>query len=171
MPTPLVPRNFDATCIQLLKNFDCGADEFGRIATEWIRCTDEEDSALQAIRDRNTEVFLYNKPNGGLVGFGSLGKTTRKIKKVEVEWSIIPHFGIDFRLRSCPHSVIWSDRYSASIMQDLMALAQDHNTPFLMLKVHTKNLGAIKLYGRLGFCNAGHPNPGGYQAMIIENSQ
>lgn len=169
MPTELVPRTFDASCVPSLAAFDCGADRFGKIATDWIRCVDDGDSALQAMTERQTHVILYYTPANELVGFGSLGKTTRRIKKVVEEWSIIPHVGIARQYRNCPQGVPWYERYSATIMIDLMSLARDHNTPTLMLKVHQDNTGAMILYDRLGFRQLGHPNSAGYVTMTIEN--
>ncbi len=169
MPIELVPRNFDQACLPLVSAFDCGQDKFGKLATDWIRCVDPLNCAIQAIRDRQTQVFLYNNLAGELVGFGSLGKTTRKLKKVEEEWSIVPHFGIAIQLRGLPAGAMWQDRYAASIMGDLMSLARDHQTPTLMLKVHQENTPAMKLYGRLGFKQFCGPNQDGYLTLTIQN--
>src|SRR5436309_3230300 len=139
MPTELVLRKFDLACLPLIAALDCGQDQFGKIATAWIKCVDPDDSAIQAKAEKNTDIYLYNTPAGQLVGFGSLGKTKRKIRGVEEEWSIIPHIGIDAQFRGCPPGVPWHDKYGASIMIDLMALARDHNTPTLMLYVHKDN--------------------------------
>jgi len=169
MPADIVARTFDAACLPELAGFDCGPDQFGTIATDWIRCTDPSDCALQAIAERQTEVILYSTPGGVLVGYGSLGRTTRRIKKVEEIWSIIPHIGIDHAFRGCPTGAAWQDRYAATIMVDLMALAREHGTPTLMLKVHCDNQPARKLYDRLGFMPLGGPNAEGYETMIIAN--
>ena len=168
MPTELVPRKFDAACLPSLSAFSCGQGTFEKIATDWI-CCQENDNALAAIKNRGTEVFLYFTPGNDLVGFGSLGKTLRMVKKVQEEWSIIPHVGIAKVFHGHPPGSKWQDRYAASIMTDLMALARDHNTPTLMLKVHKDNEPAKKLYGRLGFCNLCGPNQDGYLTMTIQN--
>ena len=96
-------ESFDATKLPLLANFDCGIDVFGKIATDWIKCVDPADSALSSMRESQsrglfTEVYLYFEENE-LLGFGSVGTTTRQLKREQQLWSIIPHVGIDIRFR------------------------------------------------------------------------
>lgn len=170
MPAELVIRKFDAACLPSLGAFDCGQDQFGKKATDWIRCVNASDCAIQAMRDRDTEVYLYSTPAGQLVGFGSLGKTKRKVKRVEEEWSIIPHVGIGLQFRGCPKGVPWQDRYAASIMLDLMDVARDHHTPTLLLYVHQDNGPARTLYRRLGFIDLPGLNQAGNVRMIIQNN-
>lgn len=170
MPTELVVRLFDATKLPTLSAFSCGDDQFGKIATDWIKCTDPAKCALQSMADRGTEVFLFYTQADVLVGFGSLGQTTRRNSSRQLEtWSYIPQVGIDQNHKGCPPGVDWSERYAAVIMRILMGRSRGHATPMLMLHVHEDNHRARRLYDNLGFLPLGQPNQARLQAMTIEN--
>lgn len=170
MPTPLLPSVFTAESLPLVEGASFGDCAFGKIATAWIRCFDQYDCALQSIAARGTQVFLYRNTEGDLVGFGSIGTTSRKIRGVQVTWSIIPQVGVVDRFHGKPKGDA-SNKYSTSIMVDLMARAKKHGTPILMLKVHKENTHAVRLYDYLGFVPMGEPNPVGYQIMTVFNCE
>lgn len=116
----LVAQRFDLSKSHLVESFSCGDDPFSCIATDWIRCVNPADSAAQSIFERQTEVFLYYlenalPPDGMVVGFGSLGKAPRKIRRAEEVWSIIPHVGVDESFKGKPDGVQWHERYAAQI--------------------------------------------------------
>ena len=139
------------------------------MATDWIRCVEPKDCAIQAMSQKGTAVFLYHEPNGALIGFGSLGKTYRTVKSVKHEWSIVPHIGISKLFQKQPAECEWHDRYAALLMADLMTRARTHGTSILVLYVHKDNFGARKLYDRLGFKPLGQSNEAGYQKMFVQN--
>lgn len=165
----LAAQRFDESRLALVADLDCGDDKFGQVATDWIRCVEESDSALSDIRNRGTQVWLYYENEGsGLVGFGSVGTTTRKHRRRTQTWAVIPHIGIDVAFRQCPEGAPWNERYSAQIMLHLIQLAKSLSTDDkLLLYVHTENFGARKLYDRLGFTALGQPNPHQYQKMML----
>ncbi len=169
---------FDATRLPLLVSFDCrknssDTDIHGKLATDWIKCVDPNDSPLGPIPDPHnvglvTETFLYFDDDL-LVGFGSVGTTTRTVKREVQIWSIIPHIGVDHRF--CKNSVDWKQRYSALIMVHLIGHARAYNTPRLLLYVHINNPAARKLYDRLAFSALGGPNKKDLQPMYIDMPQ
>jgi ribosomal protein S18 acetylase RimI-like enzyme len=168
MAALLIRETFDASKLTRLEHLDCGKNEFGVTATRWIRCLDPEDSALESMSSRGTQVFLYCADGTDrVIGFGSIGLTTMTVKKVAQTWSIVPHLGVHRDACNYAADEPWYQRYGAQIMCDLMAIAVQHGTEKLVLYVHETNKGARKLYANLGFAALGNPNGQGFQKMIV----
>ena len=171
---PLTCATFSRDSLPLLGTFNCAKDNddvFGQLATDWIKCADPEKNAITSIETLGTRVFLYihtdDSGKEAVAGFGSLGTHTRTIKGKEELWSIIPHLGVDVGFRKYPPGE-WYDCYSAQIVLNLMYMAEQLLTPTLHLLVHPDNIGARKLYDRLGFERFGNITPGGYMRMKVE---
>lgn len=103
MPIALVAELFSNDKLPLAAALNCGDDEWGKVANDWIKCHHPDDSALSSMRDRQTQVFLYFKQDdNSLVGFGSLGLTQRKLAGNLCDFSVIPHVGLDTKFHRYP---------------------------------------------------------------------
>ena len=167
MPFQLVAEQFSQEKLPAVANIDCGSDEWGKVANDWIKCVGTS-TALSSIQTHGTEVFLYfNEDDNALAGFGSLGLTTRKIKGITHEFSTIPQVGLDTRFHRFPQGVPREQRASYLIMNDLiyraMVLAPDN----LLLQVNKDNGRARTLYERMNFVPVGQVNEKGYQVMVL----
>ncbi|HUE70286.1 MAG TPA: hypothetical protein VMP01_05300 [Pirellulaceae bacterium] len=165
MPIDIVAEPFSAAKLAGMADLNCGNNEHGRIATNWILGTNPDDSVLCDLKAHpDLQVFLYYEVGTDrLVGFGSLGLTTRS----GLEFSIIPHMGIDVQFHGVPAGAPWSDRPSALVMSDLIARAGKLPPAELSLFVHKDNLPARTLYKRLGFEPVGNINKADHQRMVL----
>lgn len=140
-----------------LVGFSCGDETWSRHVTEWIRGSDVFSSM-----EKGTRVWLYEIPEGEIVGFGSLGTSNWRWPPPRGQRTtivLIPMLGIDTRFHGQPPDPHW--RYSRQIMSHLLAEAQvlaqewpgepDSRPEWLVLMVHQDNERAIRLYEQWGF--------------------
>lgn len=163
----LYARVFDDSRLSDVANLDCGDSKFGKLATDWIQCVNPADSALQSIKDRGTEVFLYYREDTDqIIGFGSVGTTPRKNRRGEETWSIIPHVGLHKDFHGEPAGLPWDKRYFTAVMLDLIGRCEQHGTTTLLLYVDVDNVRAQRAYARLNFENHHTPH-NGLQKMVV----
>jgi ribosomal protein S18 acetylase RimI-like enzyme len=163
---PLTFEPFVPADVANLGSFDCGDTLGGRMATEWIFCRNDQNSASTSIQ-RGTRVWLYRDDTGNIVGFGSLGPTSRQIAGFTPPIAVIPQFGVDVRFHQMPAGSEWRDRYSAQIFSDLLCKARELGYRSVFLLVHKDN-HAINLYRKFGFVDAGTPPKHDYLPMIVK---
>ncbi len=128
----------------IVANFTCGDEPWAVAASRWITTSEVKDSM-----SRGTTVWLYHD-GPDFVGYGSLGKTTW-LQFPQTELSVIPSLAIITGQQQKPVGAPKEGRYSSQLVRHLVTQAEQSNTDFLVLYVHEKNTGAIKLYEYFGF--------------------
>jgi ribosomal protein S18 acetylase RimI-like enzyme len=108
-----------------------------------------------------TQVWLYLTPEGEPVGFGSLAAASQRwprAKDPQIAASLIPMLGVDRKYWGQPPGSP-EDRYSARILDDLIAEASIHRQerPILILYVHVDNARGIRFYECAGFAELHKP--------------
>ena len=127
---------------------------------------------------RGCEVWLYATASGGVVGFGSLGRSNWKWPDAQSPRrpiSVIPMFGVRTQFRA-NHLGPPEQRFATQILRDLIAEAASctDRDPLLGLYVHQDNQKAIRFYRRNGFLtfHTEHVEGGQrYQGMILKVDQ
>lgn len=160
MPITLEASEFTAANLAQVDGFYCGEERFAKKMAKWIQT-----ESVATIQEFGNRVWLYSKPTGELVGFGSVGTTKWTVNGVDFELAIIPAFGVQHQYRQQPPGDR-SQRFSHQILRDLIAKAKQLGVPLLGLYVYPKNIGAIKLYEEFGFVFVNlHSN--GYNRMLL----
>ncbi len=160
MASSLIRFPFNETLLPKVQAFDCGDESWEHEVSDWIKATRGNGGALDAL-EHGDQVWLYATPNGDLVGFGSLGKTSQRwprSKDPPISVSVIPMVGVDRRFWGQPPGPS-EDRYSSRILDDLITEAKAHQTerPILILFVNINNPRAIRFYERAGFIELHKP--------------
>jgi GNAT superfamily N-acetyltransferase len=154
MATQLVRIPFTEALLSKVQGFDCGQEAWEIEVSAWLKAQRGAGGAVDDVENGN-EVWLYATAEGDLVGFASLGPTWQRwprAKDPPVSASIIPMLGVDKKYWGQPPGPR-EDRYSAQILDDIIAQAQKHQAdrPILILFVNELNTRAVKLYERAGF--------------------
>jgi ribosomal protein S18 acetylase RimI-like enzyme len=154
MATQLVRIAFTEAVLSKVQAFQCGQEPWETEVSDWIKGPRGAGGAVDDIENGN-QVWLYATPEGDLVGFASLGSTCQRwprAKDPPVAASIIPMLGIDQKFWGQPPGPR-EQRYSAQILDDIIAEAQKHQAdrPLLILFVNERNARAVKVYERAGF--------------------
>jgi hypothetical protein len=156
---PLKPATpFAEELLSRVQGFSCGGEAWEQDVARWIQLPRGQGGALDAMADLGTEVWLYERTDGQVVGFGSLGVTTwrypnpKKSDRVAVQ--IVPYFGIRHEYKGLPPAPCpREERYAFRIFADLLAKARERiaRSDLLGLLVHRDNARAIAFYQRFGF--------------------
>jgi hypothetical protein len=168
---PAIP--FAADHLPRVRDFNCGGDPWAVEVSNWIKGEPGTGGALDDMRNRGTQVWLYETEDGDIVGFSSLGVTKwRYPDAARSHWRdvlIIPNFAIALAYQGQPPGDAMKPfRYSRQIFGDLLkkALAHPSGLEIISLVVHEQNVGAIKLYTGFGFSVFGKPTQDGYRRMV-----
>src|SRR5262249_50409861 len=154
MPILLSKRPFQPADIYLpaVQNFDCGTEPWELEVSDWIK--GKPGGVLDDLnRAGSCEVWLYGTAEDGLVGFASLSEPSWGYpNRSDPKPNLIPMLGIQRQFRGKPDG-LKGDRYSAQIMDDIIAEARKHmeRVPAIVLYVHPNNLRAIQFYRDTGF--------------------
>jgi GNAT superfamily N-acetyltransferase len=152
MPDFLRQRIFSEQCLDELVDFCCGEHPWEEMQERWIK-----EKALETIRKYHNQVWLYYNNNDDLVGFGSLGTTSRPYPPPSgnrIKLAIIPSVAVQIRFKGQP--VNDPPKYSHQIILSLLNLAKTYDdVNLLTLDVHKDNTRAIKFYKRFGFVPQG----------------
>lgn len=146
---------FSAAPLPEVQDFQCGDDRWDVEVADWIKAPpDHEESAVNYMLSRGTEVWLYRDDEGGIVGYGSLGKNEwswpfPKGKKQTI--TIIPFFGIDKRYQGLPRNAPRDERFAYRIIGNLIRKACGYGSAIVGLLVDRDNVRAIKFYQNVGF--------------------
>lgn len=152
MQDTLGTRVFRRELLDDVKDFYCGDEPWSKAQAQWIK-----EDAIQALETSKwpLEVWLYYNSKKELVGYSSLGKTSRRYPNQEhdhVYLSIIPHLAIQYHFRGKPDE---GKRYSHQIMEDLLFKAnkakKKNKYQILILDVHEENERAISFYKKYDF--------------------
>lgn len=140
--------------------FQCGVEWWEQEVSDWIKAARGAGGAVDEL-DRDRQIWLYIDANGELVGFGSLGEALQRwprAKDPQIRASVIPMLGVDQRFWGQPPGPP-EDRYSARILDDLVAEARIHRAerPVLILFVAIENLRGVRFYERAGFVELHKP--------------
>lgn len=158
---------FDESQLARVVDFTCGSKPFQTEVSDWIKApTDAPDGALQAIRDFQTGVWLYETDDRDIIGFASLGSHQWTIadpetkKKVPTPIQIIPNFAIRSCYKRKPEGVPADQQFASLIFTDLLLIAQERMEregapPMVGLLVYVENTRAIELYKQFGFIELG----------------
>ncbi len=146
---------FSEALLPRVQAFDCGAEPWQREVSDWIKAPRGAGGALDQLLQPGSQVWLYAAEQGSLVGFGSLAIGSQRWprpKDPPIETSVIPVLGVDQRFWGQPAGPP-EDRYSARILDDLIAEASAHRDarPILVLYVSLDNARGITFYERAGF--------------------
>ncbi len=138
-----------------VQQFDCGTNIWEVEVSTWIKAPRGRGGAIDEMENGGLSVWLYATAEGELVGFGSLGESDQrwpKDKDPPIKTSAIPFMGVDCRFWGKPPGN-WEERYSAQILRNLIdeAMKFKDTRKLLKLLVCEHNIGAIKLYERIGF--------------------
>lgn len=140
-----------------LVGFSCGHEPWSKHVTEWILGSD----VLESMK-RGTRVWLFERAQAEIVGFGSVGTSVWQWPPPKGERTtnvLIPLLGIDARFHGQPLASDW--RYSRQLMSHLIAEGQrvarewsgdpDKRPNWLVLMVHQDKARAICFYEQCGF--------------------
>lgn len=158
--------------------FTCGEERWEREVAEWIRSSSGENSALEDMKNRGTEVWLHWTEEGELVGVSSLG---------ESRWSwpppkgpkrlinIIPCVGLQKAFHGEPKDAPPEERFAAQILDHLIyeATTKKDRDPLIGLMVDEENKRAIRFYEKAGFQRLEKPHMSGgvtYMRMALDIS-
>lgn len=147
---PLIAEAFSRNKLHEVQHFYCGASEWDLQIQKWIRGDGGEPKAITLLAQGGTEVFLYKRANGDLVGFGAL---TKHRWKIDGQWhniTLLHTLGIQQQFQGLPEGPI-EERYSTQMISDLGARAVSYGRPIWGLLVHKQNLRARRFYERIGF--------------------
>ena len=152
---PLFVSPFSEADQLKLAGFCCGDTIDGRYCTQWICGSD----CLDSINRHGTKVWLYRDSTGGVVGYGSLGKTRWRWPPPDGDYTnllMIPMLGIDQRFHGQPPGNP-AQRYSHRIVEHLISEAEIWNASLpksvnvVTLTVRESNERAQRLYRALDF--------------------
>jgi len=148
-----------------VQRFSCGDQTWETEVADWIKDRDQP-AVLNDMKRRGALVWLYATEDDGLVGFGSLGKTTWALApgSNRIKLWLIPMLGLDRRFQGQPNDGS-EDRFSNQIMDHLIDEARSRVSaeigqpkacePLLGLFVHPQNNKAKHIYiKRFNFAEA-----------------
>lgn len=152
MANSLTKVRFTEDYLPAVSDFYCGDEPWEREVADWIR---GGPGGVFDDMKRGAEVWLYGTDEEGLIGFGSLSASNWKWPDTSsrpIPINIIPMLGIRREFWGQP-SGPGRKRYSAQIVEDLIAEARQHTerSPLLGLFVHPNNHRAIRAYEKVGF--------------------
>ena len=122
--------------------------------SEWIKAPYGGQGALDAVRDKIAEVWLYEDDQGNLIGFTSLGSAsvdTTTEKALPSSVYTVPYFGIHTKFRGKPDGPR-EQRYAWRIFQGLIEEAERRGKyTTLTLYVAPDNPACQGFYPLFGF--------------------
>ena len=166
--TPLLESTeFLPDDLSVVANFNCGAEPWSLAMANWIKSPPTAKFSKK-YSSRDTIVWLYYRPDGDLVGFGSLGTVRWKIDNKQHIFSIIPALAIQTKYQHLPHydKHDINPSFSHQILLDLLERARLQSPDDVVLWVHQDNHKAITLYQKhFGFEE--FPSPPSEQKRMI----
>jgi ribosomal protein S18 acetylase RimI-like enzyme len=162
---------FSAEHLARVQSFECGTEDWCRLAEKWIKSAPPFRGALQSIQTYRNTVWLYYIDTVGeefLVGFSSLGT---------VEWQIpnrdepkrkvgfLPMLAVSLRFQGKPDCEN-ATHYIDEIMEHVLQQARERRYHELCLYVHEDNGKARRLYERHGFSVLGPRDDRGILRML-----
>ena len=129
--------------------------------SKWLKNPIGEDGALTSVNNRKKpgKVWLYRLPNGTLVGFGALAKSSWRWKGEEdprIPVTMVIWYAVHKDFQGKPEGNR-EGHYSFQIFDDLVneAYGDQIDRPLMGLYVHHRNKKAIELYRDFGFTDDG----------------
>jgi ribosomal protein S18 acetylase RimI-like enzyme len=122
---------FDASQFERIRDFSCARaghaeERWEQDVSEWIKAPHGEHGALDAVRDKIADVWLYEDEEGNLIGFTSLGigvVDTTTAATLPATVYTVPYFGIHTNFRGKPDGPR-EQRYAWRIFQGLIDEAE-----------------------------------------------
>jgi hypothetical protein len=162
MPGELRKVAFTRELLDRVRNFSCGDEKRWELdAAAWIKNHTADppcDCAVLSVELLGTQVWIYELADGSIVGYSSLGKSVWRIpapKGEKKSIAVIPWVAIQKDFWGQPKGVDPQDRYSAIIIDDLIAGAKqmlaENEDKYLGLFVDESHGRAIRVYEKSGF--------------------
>jgi hypothetical protein len=151
--------------LHLVAGFDCGTEMWQLAQADWIK---NPPTRKFSTATHDTDIWLYYRSDGSLVGFGSLGTA---------QWSnpypdgprtllaLIPSLALQRPYWGKPKND--PPKYSHQILADLVGKAVLLGPSLLGLRVHEDNKAAIALYKSFRFVDVPNSKDRGYVRMVL----
>src|SRR5947209_5714107 len=128
MPHLLKKYRFTEADVELpeVRAFYCGPNRWDVEVADWIRSPSGDNSVIEDMRQRGTEVWLYRTQEDVLVGYASLGENTWSLplpKGPKHLISYIPFIGVAQRFQGEPREADRDDKFAYQILDDLIEYA------------------------------------------------
>jgi ribosomal protein S18 acetylase RimI-like enzyme len=159
-PAPIPPGIlFDASQFERVRDFSCARpgqaeERWEQDVSWWIKAPLGEGGALDAVRDKTAEVWLYLDDQENLIGFISLGVApvdTTTASTLPSSVYTVPYFGIHTKFRGQPDGPR-EQRHAWRIFQGLIDEAERRgNNTTLTLYVDPANPAYQGFYPLFGF--------------------
>jgi ribosomal protein S18 acetylase RimI-like enzyme len=162
---------FSAQHLSQVQQFECGPEDWSRLAERWIRSVPPFPGALKSIQDQGNSVWLYYldaMDEESFVGFASLGVTTWRIPPPDGpkrDAGFIPMFAVATSFQGKP-SPAGQKRYSQQILEHVLDEARKRGFREVALFVHENNRRAMRLYEKCGFQAIGGRDERGNLRML-----
>lgn len=150
--------------LHLVTGFDCGTEVWQLAQADWIK---NPPTKKFSNAKHDTDIWLYYRSDGTLVGFGSLGTvhwTDPYPNGPRTVFAIIPSLAIQRPYWGKPKND--PPKYSYQILADLVGKAALLGPSLLGLSVHEDNKAAISLYKSFRFVDVPNSKKRGYVRMV-----
>ena len=159
-PSSIPPQIvFSAGSYERVRDFSCSRpgqpeERWEEDVSWWIKAPQDEQGALDAVREAAAEVWLYEDSEGSLIGFASLAIAFAQIGadgEAPPGAYTVPYFGIHSNYRGRPEGPR-EQRYAYRIFQGLINEAERRGQfPLLTLYVDPANPAYRGFYPLFGF--------------------